>query len=154
MMADLNRTATEQMSGITVSTIIRRIHDNAGDAGLMARGNSMRPFIHEGDMLRIRPLRSHEPEVGDIVAFIQSDTGLFVVHRVVKKSGYNFLVKGDNVSGVIDCVTKDEMVGKIIKIGTNSNRLQVSGLGKYKKIIAFLSKTDIVKRIMAFKLHC
>lgn len=72
---------------------------------LNARGRSMYPFIKDGDIIKIAPIKKRPIRMGDIVAVDKKTEGdgWFLVHRVVKileDSGREFyLTKGDAHKG-------------------------------------------------------
>lgn len=81
------------------------------------RGNSMRPLLHDGDVVRIehgvRDIRR-----GDILVFRQDD-GL-VVHRFLRRAGDHsaplFITKGDNVRHLDVPVAATAVVGRVLSM--------------------------------------
>jgi hypothetical protein len=58
-----------------------------------ARGFSMAPFIHDGECVRVRPLRSR-PRRGEVVLCRSAQSELFL-HRVVRFAGAAVVTRGD-----------------------------------------------------------
>ena len=58
-------------------------------------GASMIPTFHNGDFLYVRS-GGQKLTVGDVVVFSNSDTGKYVVHRVVSLSGADLITRGDH----------------------------------------------------------
>lgn len=61
-----------------------------------AKGHSMFPFVIDGDTIMVSPYLDIPPEVGDIVAFLDSVTGNLIVHRIISLSRNQFITKGDS----------------------------------------------------------
>src|SRR4051794_10990259 len=60
-------------------------------------GISMRPHIHAGDLVLVRPAGDYK--VGDVVAYRSATLGgVTVLHRIVARHGDKFTFKGDNNS--------------------------------------------------------
>jgi hypothetical protein len=60
------------------------------------RGFSMTPFIRDQDVLTIAPMNGRAPYLGEIIAFVQPNSGRLAVHRVIAPAGSGWLVRGDN----------------------------------------------------------
>lgn len=113
--------------GILVSEFVKK----RKNITFKATGNSMLPFIKDGDVITISPYIGNKPEIGDIVAYIDSKTKDLIVHRIMRLSGNRFIAKGDN------CLHNDEPQFKVDILGYASNIHQ--GLVLLKKIVTFLS---------------
>ncbi len=61
----------------------------------------MAPFIRNGDVVTISPLRGRRARFGDVVAFANSTDGL-VVHRVVARGPGRYEIRADNPGGPDD----------------------------------------------------
>ena len=84
-----------------------------------AKGRSMLPLIHEGDILFIEPCSLKGLCIGDIV-FYQTHTRYPIVHRIINeisRDGKNILlIKGDYTFGKGDEVLFDDVIGKVTKV--------------------------------------
>lgn len=74
-----------------------------------ASGNSMWPFIEDGDRISISPV-SRPPEKYDIVLYSR-DNGMLVLHRVIKVSADGYYIAGDNQTELEGPVTMDMIQG-------------------------------------------
>lgn len=87
------------------------------------KGNSMFPFIDEKkDTLILVPLIGI-PNKGDIV-LAETDSGQYVVHRVVDKLGKELILMGDgNLAGKESCIAQDikGVVSAIMRNGKSRN---------------------------------
>lgn len=118
---------------------------NGSQCRFRAIGHSMYPFINDGDVIIISPLLS-SPRIGDVVAFINPETGRLAIHRVIRKKGDTYLIKGDNISEAYDIVQKENILGFVTKIERNGKKFSV-GLGPAKVLIAFLTRKSLLNRI-------
>ncbi|MBI2859302.1 MAG: signal peptidase I [Chloroflexi bacterium] len=95
-----------------------------------AHGNSMSPFIRNGDVILIEPAKPGELRVGDIV-FYRRAGGRHVVHRLVGLCGSNgslvLTTKGDNMRFPDAPVSPEEVLGKVIRIEEQDRALEISG---------------------------
>jgi len=64
-----------------------------------AKGFSMRPFIHNGDLLEVQPIGDYQVKIGDIILFKSLNNGL-LAHRIIKIKAVNdetmYLPQGDS----------------------------------------------------------
>ena len=61
---------------------------------VVARGTSMEPSFHAGDLALVRPAEAYSP--GQVVAYRSRELGTTVLHRIVELDGNRYIVKGDN----------------------------------------------------------
>jgi signal peptidase I len=84
-----------------------------------ARGSSMYPVVRDGDTLDVWPARSAEVDVGDIVLYRSSRSGI-VVHRVVdirrQEEKTILLVKGDSAARADPQVEESQVLGRVESI--------------------------------------
>jgi len=73
-------------------------------------GDSMWPWIADGDLVMIEPL-GHSPAIGDVV-LVEARTTL-VLHRVVARAGDAFVTKGDAEPAVDGRVTRERILGHV-----------------------------------------
>ena len=109
-----------------------------------AKGWSMAPFIKDGDVITISPLKSKPVSVGEVVAFRHPQTGKLVVHRSIVKHGTAVLIRGDHVDNYTDgLVPIDDIIGRVTKIERNKRQIWI-GLGPERYMIAFLSRFNLL----------
>lgn len=109
-----------------------------------ALGWSMTPFIRDGDVITIAPLRHLYPGIGSIVAFAHPVSGNMVVHRVIEMKGNSPVIKGDNGENCFDGVIPFEnILGFVTDIERNSRRIWL-GLGPERFLIAWLSRFKLL----------
>ena len=109
-----------------------------------AKGWSMAPFIKDGDVITISPLRSKPVTVGEVVAFRHPQAGKLVVHRSIAKQGSAVFIRGDRVENYADgLVPIDDIIGRVTKIERNKRQIWI-GLGPERYIIAWLSRFNLL----------
>ena len=102
------------------------------------RGFSMHPFIRDGDILTIAPLKDCSLDVGDIVAFTRPVGGRLAIHRIIKQADSGWLLKGDNCQESDGVVPDNEIIGRVIRVERNKRKVHL-GLGASGKLIAILN---------------
>jgi len=78
-----------------------------------ARGLSMNPTIQDGDILHVEPITA-SPRIGEIVLF--SRNGEFKAHRLVRRSGNDFITRGDAGLEVDGIVAHTCVVGRVVAV--------------------------------------
>lgn len=106
-----------------------------------ARGWSMSPFIRDGDVITVSPLRGARPRIGEVVAFTRPGEGNLVVHRVVGRPGAEVLVQGDSVPDCGDgIIPAENLLGRVTRVERGGHDVWL-GLGPERYAIAWLSRT-------------
>ena len=75
-------------------------------------GNSMSPFLEDGDELIVIPVRWEEIKIGDIVTYRHGDK--FPTYRVARKMQDSLLLKPDNWPQLFK-VCRDDLLGKVVE---------------------------------------
>jgi len=110
------------------------------------KGNSMVPFIKEGDIITVSPLLTKKPRLGEVVAFVHPDTGKLIVHRIIKEQTKGFLIQGDGVIDHADSQVPPECVlGRVTCIERNGTQTHL-GLGFERVSIAWLVRLRLLIR--------
>ena len=110
-----------------------------------ARGSSMHPFIKDGDVITVSPLRGGAPGTGDVVAFAQreTDTEKLVVHPVILTKANACFIKGDGTTGGVDVpVPAADLLGLVTKVERGGRRVFI-GLGPERFLIALLTRKGL-----------
>ena len=119
------------MSGISGSvvaeSIVREVLEGeAGRATLRVSSGSMRPRIHEGDIIGIVRVLPRVLTPGDIVVFRSEEAGL-VVHRLLWRNNplgepSHIFTKGDAVGCLDRSVSTDRVLGRVDQIVRGETR--------------------------------
>lgn len=129
-----------ELSAKSMGMIVKEILDSGGHAVLTAKGDSMFPFIKNGDKITITAPKEKTPRTGDIIAFINRVDRRLVVHRIIKISGHFFLAKGDFCYGNDGCQSISDILGYLPE---SKNRYPLS------VIVAYMSRVNILRTITA-----
>ena len=106
-----------------------------------ARGWSMTPFIHDGDIICVSPIQEKHPGVGEVVAYLQPISEKLVVHRLVRRFGNNWLILGDNTPEVTgERIPSINLIGRVTRIEREGKKVWL-GLGPERYLIALFSST-------------
>jgi hypothetical protein len=109
-----------------------------------ARGWSMAPFIRDGDVITVSPLRHTLPGVGEVVAFSHPRNGSLVVHRVVARRGTASLIQGDAATdGTDGLIPAESLLGRVTRVQRNGRDVRL-GLGPERRAIAWLSRSALL----------
>ncbi len=132
-----------------------------------AKGESMRPFIRDGDILEITPVNGEEIRLGDVIFYHVGERRM-VAHRVVEKIIENgkliFLTKGASNTGEGEKVHPEQIMGRVKAIERKERRIRIDyGWNRlkyifYLKISPLLIKLRriggrLVRRIQSFKAY-
>jgi signal peptidase I len=107
------------------------------------KGFSMSPFIKDGDVLTITPVREGTPRFGDVVVFTHPNTGKLIIHRIIGKKAGSYLTKGDNAPEGDGLISRTAILGRVIKVERNGKYISL-GLGPDRFIIAFVIRTGLL----------
>jgi len=112
----------------------------------------MYPFIKDGDLVTISPLRNETPRLGDAVAFCLPDSGKLAVHRIVGKTTEGFMTQGDNAAVADGIVPSGDIFGLVTRIERGGRRISI-GRGPEKRLIACLSRRGILVPMITISRH-
>ncbi len=110
------------------------------EAGIIS--GSMEPTLSVGDHVVFH--RQDSYELDDVVIFYDETDGVFVAHRIVGKSGNNFIVQGDYNPGSDPTPVKLENIqGKVIFAIPNLQTFLLIGYGSLATILIQMLFKDI-----------
>jgi len=112
-----------------------------------AAGQSMSPFIKDGDQLTVSSLSNKSPRFGDVVVCIHPESKKLIIHRLIGKKSSSYMIKGDNTYGKYDLIPGKNILGKVSKVERNGRRV-FFGAGFERILIAFLNRSDFHLRIL------
>lgn len=101
----------------------------SGSARCTVCGNSMEPIIPNGCCINVSSVTG-QPQIGDIVVFLNSDQKL-IVHRVIGSRSGGLILKGDS-NTVVDeqCpIQGDSIIGIVDAVETDRGWINLRGLG-------------------------
>lgn len=103
------------------------------------KGFSMVPFIRDGDVVTISPLKVAPVKIGKPVAFINPSCGKFIIHRVIARNNGCYLIQGDNVFSPDGIIPKENILGVVTKVERGSKNISF-GFGPERLLIAFFNR--------------
>ena len=96
-----------------------------------AHGNSMAPFIRNGDIVLVEPKQANELRIGEIV-FYRRSGGRYVTHRLIGKSKNDgslvLTTRGDNMRHLDASVFPEQVLGRVIRIEGQGRYLWIGGI--------------------------
>lgn len=132
------------LSGEALLDLLQTVLSKGVPFRFKARGWSMSPFIQDGDVITIAPLKKRKPGVGEVVAFIRPEYGNLVVHRIVARHGNHALIHGDGIPEFPDgIIPLHNILGSVNRIERNNRRIWL-GLGPERVLIAWLSRVKLL----------
>ena len=131
------------LSGKSLAALIRDFVESGRHIKFRALGESMFPFIKNGDMITVSPYNDMTPERGDIVAFVDVRTQGLMVHRIIRVNGDGFVSKGDNCFQNDGIHRLQNILGFISEIDDCSLFPWAIDFLKYKKWVAFFSQIGV-----------
>jgi len=136
------------VSGNDLGQIIQDVLAKDMPIRFKATGNSMYPFIRDGDLLTITPKLQIKPKIGKVIAFINPGNQSLLIHRIIAKKSSSFLIKGDNSYQKTDgWVHISLILGCVTGIERNNQKIRF-GLGIERFVLGFLSKHNLLKRLI------
>jgi len=81
---------------------------------------SMEDTINVDDVVFVHITK--DVDVNDIISF--NDEGSVVTHRVIEKTDKGFITKGDNNNASDGEITKDRVIGKVVKVGKQYGKVK------------------------------
>lgn len=97
---------------------------NKGDTvQLRVRGNSMYPFLKEGDIVLLSPFDDADIKPGAVVLFAYNESHL--LHRVIARNDDKLILQGDNVFTHVEKVKINQVVA-VMKQYIKKNGIVIS----------------------------
>lgn len=101
--------------------VIRAALERGQRVRLTATGSSMAPFIRDGDVVELEPMRSM-PTLGDMLLVQYASVDRHVVHRVVGIEGDAFFLRGDAQKHREGPFTRGDVLGRVVLSYRNGHR--------------------------------
>jgi signal peptidase I len=106
-----------------------------------AGGNSMFPFICDGDIITVSPV-STSPKIGDVVVLF-SPLQILIVHRIISKKKNLYFTKGDNAYSIDQPVDFLDIIG-VVKQVKHKHQNIIRNV-RYGWIIALFSNLNMTR---------
>jgi hypothetical protein len=131
------------LSGRDLVELLRAVLEKGTPARFQAKGFSMSPFIKNNDVVTIFPLKGKRPGLGEIIAFVHTETDGLCVHRIVRKKKGLYLTKGDNISDTTESVPRENILGAVAAVEREGKEVFL-GLGPERYLIALLGRRGLL----------
>lgn len=133
------------MSSIAAHELLKNLAKNKQSAIFTGtiQGNSMLPWIKDGDIIEIVPVAT-TIRYGDVVAFFNKTHSRLVAHRVIGKKKSYVITKGDNCFRADIPIKKNNLTGIVTKVSRGSIVKKI-GMGNEKFFIACLSIINLLQ---------
>jgi signal peptidase I len=135
------------LSGSGLKDLLKAVMARNRPFRFRAGGSSMAPFIKDGDVVTLSPLRERRLRPGDPVAFCSNETGMLIVHRIVRKRPEGFLVRGDNAAHPDGTVPAADILGWVTRIERRGRKVRL-GRSPERRAVAFLSRIGILRPLV------
>ncbi|MBP8777903.1 MAG: S24/S26 family peptidase [Bacteroidaceae bacterium] len=95
---------------------------------LLVRGNSMNPFlVDRRDKVIIAPLPPDGPMIGDLPLAYDRQNQRYVLHRLIRKEGTNYILMGDgNLKGT-ESILPDDLIGIVTHLQRKGRTYSIQG---------------------------
>lgn len=155
---ELSPSGSEKEEGLTLEGplligLLQNLVPRGASLRLQAKGCSMAPFLRDGDVLTLSPIRTHPLSTGDIVAFTFPQSEKLAIHRICRTIGENYLIRGDYCPEPDGLIAKKYIVALVSRIERNGMKVPL-GLGPEKILIAYLSAKDVLFPLLSFLYRC
>jgi signal peptidase I len=107
----------------------------------------MSPFIKNGDVLVISPVKETKLHLGDVVLCSQSGNREVVVHRIIGRADGGYITKGDNCF-TSDGVSQEPDVHGLVTRVEREGTAKSLGLGPERRLIALLSRFNLFLHVV------
>lgn len=99
-----------------------------------AKGGSMSPFIRNGDIVEVVPVKGRI-NLGDIILYRSSHGGP-IIHRVIQTSRESIITKGDSVPSPDQPLLSKQVLGRVVAVEKNGWHIRLdTGRGKILSIL-------------------
>lgn len=149
---DLSRRETSELrlSGKSLVELMKAVLDKGCAFRFRARGWSMTPFIHDGDVITVSPIKGRKPGMGDVVAYTHPDSEKLVVHRLIQRQAGEWIILGDNnPDASYERVPACCLMGRVTDIERDGRTVRL-GLGYERYLIASLSRIHFLTPLLVW----
>jgi len=100
-----------------------------------ARGESMHPFINNGDLVEVKPVPINSFRRGDIVFCRLTDSRL-VIHRVIQVMPGSLITQGDSLLKSDGIIPAENVLGRVVTIIQKGKLVRLDS--SWMKLLSFL----------------
>lgn len=108
-----------------------------------AVGDSMFPFLHDGDLVLIEPAIVENLKIGDVIFYVDSN-GHFLLHRIIRKGTLagrlEFQIQADNNLKPGGWISSDQIFGRLAQFCQNGVWVKMDSVGCRAANLLILAK--------------
>lgn len=103
---------------------------------IRVKGNSMLPFLREGDCVELYKSEKRAFKIGEVV--LAKWKGRYVLHRIIFKGNKYYYLSGDNNLFQVERINYESVLAKVINCHRGGKPIEVMGIYfRYKGICWF-----------------
>jgi len=133
------------LNGIEFESLASEILGDGHALMFRARGNSMQPYILEGDVLEVQRVGSGDIRRGDVLLCVLRE-GKIIAHRVIRTlhvgDQHQFLIKADASFTPDGVLLFDQVLGRVVAIQRKGRSIDI-GSPHYR--ILFMMRIELIK---------
>lgn len=114
--------ARKQVANSIIFAEVIQFINEGRSVKLSVKGNSMRPFIFQGDTITLEPIS--ELRVGDIV-LAQVRPNNFLVHRTISIEGKFITLRGDGNIGITEECMNHDIIAQVTMVERKKNGAKI-----------------------------
>ncbi len=136
------------LSGAAQLALLEAFVERDASLRTTVHGRSMWPFVRDGDVVTIEPIRRRPPAVGEVVAVRHPRGANLVIHRVVGVDPGGWIVQGDACAAPDGVVPTGQVLGRIVAVERGGSPVRL-GTGPSGPWVAALSRGGWLRRVQA-----
>jgi len=112
------------------------------------KGNSMLPFLKDGQRIALSPIKSSNIKLGDVV--LAKWNNKYILHRVVSKNSFQVSLAGDNNLSLVEKTGMENIIAKLK--GTFNTNNKFNSYTTFDRILGLLWYLTRIPRIIINKI--
>lgn len=100
---------------------------------IRVKGNSMWPFLREGDCVELNRTEKRTLKIGEVV--LAKWQGRYVLHRIIFKGSKYYYLSGDNNLFQVERVKYESVIARVINCHREGKSIKVKGISLHGKAI-------------------
>jgi len=101
---------------------VENVIQNGYKVKISVQGNSMKPFLNDGDLAILNKVKKKHLYCGDVVLFHYNDS--YVLHRIVKIKGNSVMLAGDGNFSKVEKININDVIAKVISVYRDNESIE------------------------------